>query len=42
MEEFRNKLLESGVVVHEIYENDSGKTFMFFDPSGNRFFAVEW
>ncbi|WP_018759180.1 VOC family protein [Paenibacillus terrigena] len=42
MEEFRNKLLESGVVVHEIYENDAGKTFMFFDPSGNRFFAVEW
>ncbi|MBD3921116.1 VOC family protein [Paenibacillus sp. PR3] len=43
LEEFRNRLLESGVVVDEIHQNEgAGKSLRFFDPSGNRLFAVEW
>jgi catechol 2,3-dioxygenase-like lactoylglutathione lyase family enzyme len=41
IEQFHERLLESGVVVNDIFEGGAGKVFMFFDPSGNRFWAVE-
>jgi len=41
IEQFRNRLLDSGVVVNEIFDAGAGRCFNFFDPSGNRFWAVE-
>jgi catechol 2,3-dioxygenase-like lactoylglutathione lyase family enzyme len=39
--EFHNKLKESGVSVNNIIDGGVGKIFSFYDPSGNRFWAVE-
>lgn len=39
---FHKKIAESGVKTNEIVNGSVGPYFSFYDPSGNRFWAVEW
>jgi catechol 2,3-dioxygenase-like lactoylglutathione lyase family enzyme len=39
--EFHTRLKESGVTVNDIFDGGAGKVFSFYDPSMNRFWAVE-